>query len=69
MHIFKSLDWVVIFADAGKKKGKLADKNRWNISIIFKDAIADCGQIMGIPNENYAAALVECYRRNKAAQQ
>jgi hypothetical protein len=68
MYVFKSSDWVVVFADAGKKKGRLGDKNYWHITIIFVDAIADCSQVMGVPCENYAAALVECYRKNKAAQ-
>lgn len=65
MHVFKSPDWVVVFADAGKKKGRIADKNCWHITIIFIDAIADCDQVTGIPCESHAAALVECYRKNK----
>ncbi len=69
MYVFRSLDWVVVFTDAGKRKGRIADRNCWYITLIFRNAIADCGQVMGIPCENYAAALVECYRKNKAARQ
>lgn len=66
MYVFKSKEWVLVFTDAGKKQGRFGDKNCWHITIIFPDAIANCSQVMGIPCEAYAAALVECYRRNKA---
>jgi hypothetical protein len=69
MYVFKTKEWVLVFTDAGKKQGRLGERNVWHITIIFPDAIADCSQVMGIPSLAYAAALVECYRKNKAARQ